>query len=1423
MHCSGFAPAEMLACTACLRLGAPFVPLPALISLPSSCDDNWSELFHEIKPIAAIITSSECSDLAESLRKRGVHRLLQLLPDGSLTSSESEWTPSLPDISTISMPHYHCSLSCDFAGARESGEPAHHNCKSSCEATPPLYVLFTSGSTTNGNSQKGVVGTQLGLLNRLSWQFRRFPFTLESNAWNEPGLTERCSIACRRTPLTFVDSMVEMFGPILAGVALYAPPVSVLKRGDMLRLAVLASRNHVTRCTMLPSQLDQLCAFLRNDINRNLFRNENGIYSCWSTLRWMFVSGEVCSPYIVKSFYEEKCENEKSNEIKSVRLIGCDASTLINLYGSTEVAGDICCAQLSQHECADSVPVGVEIIPENYLYVAARRSEVAIGDNESSEYQLVDDGEEGELLIGGIQVCRGYLGNANGAETFIKNPFLHEAKERSLSCASIETKAYVPYVPDILFCSGDIVRVVKEPFGRVLYFVRRDDINSQTLFKIRGGQSVCVAFQERILEDYLRNFICRRSSDENATLSRSFCLQKTVMVTVATLSATSASNSSDHNILVSCIHSNLLKSIKIDCNTCTLLASDVCRTKETPGESLYSFLLHESTEEHGGQIIWKQARLLTFVLRQTLLLAASTEGNDELHSTHMILPTFFIPVDSFSLYCRSGKLNRHSFCKQVQDWIDEEGFTRDVDESVALSSSRPDEGLAIKRKICCDECAPFYNSDEYQSYCKLVIDVIVRVLPLVDLLIAISATSPSSSMSFYALGGDSMSAIEASWLIATRLNEKTCHLPLEYIHDLLFKPIHVVIDNIYTKVNGIANDKRSNNVKLLSNAECTIDPARKNSSFNEGGSRRSYFQISIDDKFDEMTPPQFEWFGKAGSNLESTLSNNRKMKCCPNDSEDVQKKCDGKVPLKFSKLWRCSFSKCIDASPLLVTPSYCSNCSDFMEKGFLFVGSHNGEVCCIDKLSGEKKWQCFLGSQQHVEGGIIYDPFLWPRYDKEKHISSEERSLPCGVVFAASYFGQDVDVTSEAKAGDTSISARGRVWAINASTGDVLWHTGNTISGEVKGSPVVVRLKPTPSSSAFEKGDGHCQKKVRLCNLATVLCVGSHDGSLYVFDPRDGTLLNSLDLHKGSIFSTPVPIGTCDDDGCCDFVIDGFKYYDSLIVTTTRGWIISISMKIYRMCLSQNSSTSASIWNVQLSVLWSCSSSAFSPIFTTPSVCINSRRVNHSCSRNCMMKCVVCCTVGGECMCIGTSTGELLWSLQCAASMSLSTGEGRNKSSPVFSSPCVFPILRSAIPVTEETAHGAREVLDDVGIAFGCHDGFVRIVSLQLGRVIWSVDLQCAIYSSPAFIHSSLTSSIDVSIGLVSTTAGRLFALSVPHCYDESDSECRVRILDRVVLPGEVYSSPVFTERPRQDEYCPFSAYLAIGCRDDSVYAFELS
>ncbi|MFN7934610.1 MAG: amino acid adenylation domain-containing protein [Bryobacteraceae bacterium] len=263
----------------------------------------------------------------------------------------------------------------------------------------PIYLLYTSGST--GRS-KGVVGLQSATLNRLHWMWREFPFA--------PG-----EKYLHRTALTFVDAVWEIFGPLLQGVPLVLLPPQ--QSGNPGAMAALIQRYRVTRVTVVPSILDALVSRTRQS-------------GALSSVRVWISSGE-------------RLESAVLARVRAA-LPRC---TVLNLYGSTEVAGDVTCAAFAADSpTPDPVPIGMPL-PNARLFVLDENRMPVAG------------GAEGELYVGGPVIARGYH----------RRPEEHAARFLSL-----------PHLTEgPVFRTGDRVR--RGPDGE-LYYVGRNDRQ----MKVRG-------------------------------------------------------------------------------------------------------------------------------------------------------------------------------------------------------------------------------------------------------------------------------------------------------------------------------------------------------------------------------------------------------------------------------------------------------------------------------------------------------------------------------------------------------------------------------------------------------------------------------------------------------------------------------------------------------------------------------------------------------------------------------------------------------------------------------------------------------------------------------------------------------------------------------------------------------------------------
>jgi amino acid adenylation domain-containing protein len=213
------------------------------------------------------------------------------------------------------------------------------------------HILYTSGST---GRPKGVVGLHRAAVNRIRWAEETYPY----------GAGE---VACTHTRLGFVDSVAEIFGPLACGVPLVV--VGRDARQDVeLMIAELAAAQ-VTRISVVPSLLSTLFEVFP-DLAKRL-----------PLLRYCFVTGEPM-PTPLAALFKRAMPGRK----------------LVNLYGSTEVAGD------ATYFDFDQLPAGATHSP---IGRPIRGVQAWIVDETLTE---VRDGEVGEICISGPCLARGYLG-----------------------------------------------------------------------------------------------------------------------------------------------------------------------------------------------------------------------------------------------------------------------------------------------------------------------------------------------------------------------------------------------------------------------------------------------------------------------------------------------------------------------------------------------------------------------------------------------------------------------------------------------------------------------------------------------------------------------------------------------------------------------------------------------------------------------------------------------------------------------------------------------------------------------------------------------------------------------------------------------------------------------------------------------------
>ncbi|WP_341530410.1 amino acid adenylation domain-containing protein [Nostoc sp. UHCC 0302] len=291
-------------------------------------------------------------------------------------------------------------------------QESHENPLSTSSANHLAYVIYTSGST---GIPKGVLGTHRGTVNGLHWLWKTHPFA--------PG-----EVCCQKTAISFVDSVWEIFVPLLQQIPTIIIPDAIAKDPQLL-LETLAEYQ-VSRLVLVPSLL------------RLLLDNYGHITQNLSHLKLWIASGEVLSIDLVNSF-QQLLPNAK----------------LINLYGSSEVSANVTYYDTSLlSEKTPTVPIGYPI-DNTQVYVL------------DDHLQLAPIGVVGELYIGGDGLAKSYLHRPQlTQERFIDNPF----KKPEIRSVKDELDQ-----SDRLYKTGDLVRYRNN--GQLEYFGRHDD-----QIKIRG-------------------------------------------------------------------------------------------------------------------------------------------------------------------------------------------------------------------------------------------------------------------------------------------------------------------------------------------------------------------------------------------------------------------------------------------------------------------------------------------------------------------------------------------------------------------------------------------------------------------------------------------------------------------------------------------------------------------------------------------------------------------------------------------------------------------------------------------------------------------------------------------------------------------------------------------------------------------------
>ena len=262
-------------------------------------------------------------------------------------------------------------LLCVDSDHNEIAAYSHEDLPRSASSDSLAYVLYTSGST---GRPKGVMAPHLGTVNRLAWMWNQIPFVAGD-------------VCCQKTSLNFVDSVWEIFGPLLQGI----PSVIFSNRivQDPRRLIQSLAQRRVSRIVLVPSLLRVL-------LDRYQFTREIERPKLW------IVSGEALTTDLASQF----------------RHVMPD-SRLLNLYGSSEVAADATYYWVRGDESGSAgVPIGRPI----------SNVETRILDRFGNQVPV---GIPGEICVGGDALADGYLNQpVLTRDKFVPDPFSARAGAR---------------------------------------------------------------------------------------------------------------------------------------------------------------------------------------------------------------------------------------------------------------------------------------------------------------------------------------------------------------------------------------------------------------------------------------------------------------------------------------------------------------------------------------------------------------------------------------------------------------------------------------------------------------------------------------------------------------------------------------------------------------------------------------------------------------------------------------------------------------------------------------------------------------------------------------------------------------------------------------------------------------------------------
>lgn len=276
------------------------------------------------------------------------------------------------------------------------------HCTRQADGKPHVaFILYTSAST---GTAVGVKTRHDAHIRRFEWMWRQYPFS-------------GYEMCCQKTSLCFIDSVWELFGPLLKGVPSVFVQIDTIM--DSVEFLEIIESHRVSRIVLVPTLLRLL---VNSAISRKCYL---------PSLRYCFSSGEILAPELARDF---------KNHFPHCKLV--------NLYGTTEVSGDATFHECLTFDDKQKVYIGTPI-DNSCIFLLDRYG------------KPVPVGSTGEICIGGEILAAEYH----------NRPDLND--ERFIGIGTLSFTTGMAQLPTSrLFKTGDLGRVGSE--GSIEFIGRND-------------------------------------------------------------------------------------------------------------------------------------------------------------------------------------------------------------------------------------------------------------------------------------------------------------------------------------------------------------------------------------------------------------------------------------------------------------------------------------------------------------------------------------------------------------------------------------------------------------------------------------------------------------------------------------------------------------------------------------------------------------------------------------------------------------------------------------------------------------------------------------------------------------------------------------------------------------------------------------